>query len=198
MSKDEKNPVSCQYFLFYLYINQDYPEEISQLCMAGIYFKEEQWFRHNLLWTFLLAAPFLSMLAFLFYQVNTGVLVGDHPVSNTSLIILSVCYGIPAGYILLYVKLTTVITDQSILYGWNLPTAELNEIHVNDIRECHVIEYTFVGWGYRLTRKYGAVYNVDGNKGLHIVRKSGRRVLIGTHHVVELKKIIEALRLEHA
>ncbi len=166
--------------------------------MAVIYFKEEQWLRHNLLWTFLLVTPFLSMLSILLYQLITGSPVGEYPVSNTSLLFLSVCYGIPACYVLLYVKLTTVITDQSILYGWNLPTAELNEIHVNDIRECHVIEYTFVGWGYRLTRKYGAVYNVDGNKGLHIVRKSGRRALIGTHHISELKKIIEELRLEHA
>ncbi len=164
--------------------------------MAVIYFKEEQWFRHNLLWVFLLLTPFLSMLSILVYQVSTGFLVGEYPVSNTSLLFLSLCYGIPVCYVLLYVKLTTVITDQSILYGWNLPTAELNEIHVNDILECHVIEYTFVGWGYRLTRKYGAVYNVDGNKGIQIIKKNKRKVLIGTHHSAELKDSLDNLRFE--
>lgn len=91
-----------------------------------------------------------------------------------------------------YVRLTTIITDETISFGWNVPINELNEIKLNDIDSCVLIEYEFVGWGYRLTRKYGTVFNVDGNKGLQIITKSGYKVLIGTHHAEELKNLIES------
>lgn len=162
--------------------------------MANILFIEEQKFRHNLLWTFLLIAPLLFFCVILVYQLLSGELVGDNPMSNVSLMILIPFYGLPVIMIIYYVRLTTIISDETISYGWNIPTQELNVINIIDIKNYEVIEYSFVGWGYRLSRKYGTVYNVDGNKGLQIETKSGSKILIGTHHAGELQKKIDQIR----
>lgn len=161
--------------------------------MANILFIEEQKFRHNLLWTFLLIAPIIVFCVILVYQLASGDLVGDQPMSNRSLMILLFFYGVPVAIIIYYVRLSTIISDESISYGWNIPTQELNVIKLDEIENYEVIEYSFVGWGYRLTRKYGTVYNVDGNKGLQIITKSGSKVLIGTHHAEELQRKIDLL-----
>jgi len=162
--------------------------------MAKILFIEEQKLRHNMIWLALLFLPMLAMLFLLVFQVYKGTLIGDKPMTNLSIGILLVCYGVPVIFITYYVRLTTIISDETILYGWNVPTQELNEIKISDINSCHVIEYKFVGWGYRLSRLYGTIYNVDGNKGLQIITNSGAKVLIGTHHAEELQKIIEVLK----
>jgi hypothetical protein len=164
--------------------------------MNNYLFKEEQKLRHNLLWTSILLIPLAAMLSLLCYQLITGVTVGtENQVSNLSLSILVICYGIPACLIILYVKLSTFITNEKISYGWNVPTSDLNEVRIEEIKTCEVIRYKFVGWGYRLSRLYGTVHNVDGNMGLQIITKSGSKILIGTHHADELKKAIEKLKL---
>jgi hypothetical protein len=162
--------------------------------MANILFIEEQKLRHNVLWSVLLYLPVITMIFLLVYQLVTEKPLGDQPMTNLSLFILLLCYGAPVVFISYYVRLTTIISDEKILYGWNIPTKELNEINYSEIKTCTVIEYKFVGWGYRLTRLYGTVYNVDGNKGLQVTTKLGAKVLIGTHHAEELQRIIEGLK----
>ncbi len=49
-----------------------------------------------------------------------------------------------------------------------------------EIERIEPVTYGFVGYGLRLSLKYGTVYNVKGNKGLSIYLKNGRRYLIGT------------------
>ena len=114
--------------------------------MANVVFIEEQKFRHNVLWTLALSTPLLFFSTVLIYQMYTGVSVGEHPMSNLSLVILIICYGAPVVFIIFYVRLITVISDESIVFGWNVPTKELNEVRLQDISSCQVIEYGFVGW----------------------------------------------------
>jgi hypothetical protein len=49
-----------------------------------------------------------------------------------------------------------------------------------DIKQVEPVSYGFVGYGLRLSLKYGIVYNARGNKGLAIYLKNGRKYLIGT------------------
>lgn len=163
--------------------------------MANILFIEEQKFRHNILWSVLLYTPVIAMIFLLVYQLITGEMVGDQPITNLSLFVLLMCYGVPVVFISYYVRLTTIISDEKILYGWNIPTKELNAINYSEIETCAVIEYKFVGWGYRLTRLYGTVYNVDGNKGLQVTTKLGGKVLIGTHQAEQLQRSIDQLKI---
>lgn len=163
--------------------------------MEKIQFREVQHFRGNPLWTVLLFFPVVTFLTVLTIQLITGKLVGDHPMSNTSLIIITVCILVPTIWAQRTVKLTTIIDDEKISYGWNMPTADLNEIKLSDIKEWSVIKYRFVGYGYRLSVKYGTVHNMSGNKGLQIITHSGDKVLVGTQRAEELRSIIEKVKI---
>lgn len=156
----------------------------------AILFKEEQRFSRNALWVTVLFMPVL-MLVVLFYQLYSGKLVGDYPMSNTSITILSIIYFVPAVFTFLFVKLSIMIDNEKIMYGWNIPNKELNEISFAEISSYSIVEYKFVGYGYRISKVYGTVYNVSGNIGLQIVKKSGEKILIGTHRADELKEALD-------
>jgi hypothetical protein len=164
------------------------------MAMVKPLFSEVQNFRHNLLWTLALMVPATVMIGILIYQLSTGELVGDRPMSNLSLGILCFFYVIPITLIIPFVKLVTVIDHEKISYGWNIPTSELNELSIAEIQEWSIIRYRFVGYGYRLSRLYGTVYNVNGDQGLQIVTTSGSKILIGTHHAEQLKAVLERIK----
>jgi len=163
------------------------------LIMAKILFQETQHFRGNPLWTVLLSLPVLIFMSVLVYQLITGKPVGERPMSNAALVFLSLFVLIPSVWASRRVKLTTIIDEEKIMYGWNMPTNELNEIRLNDIKSWSVIRYGFVGYGYRISRKYGTIHNLSGNKGLQIETLSGEKVLIGTHQAEKLRTIIEQI-----
>ncbi len=162
--------------------------------MAKILFQEIQHFRGNPLWTILLSLPVILFMSIFVYQVSTGEYVGDRPVSNTSLIFLSLFVLIPSIWASKRVKLTTIIDEEKIMYGWNMPTSELNQIKLGDIRSWSVTRYGFVGYGYRISKKYGTIHNLSGNKGLQIETTSGEKVLIGTHQAEKLREVLAQLK----
>jgi hypothetical protein len=58
-----------------------------------------------------------------------------------------------------------------------------------EIESISVVHYGFVGgWGIRLFTPYGTVYNMRGAKGLAIRLKTGKKFLIGSQRVAELKE----------
>jgi hypothetical protein len=161
--------------------------------MAKVLFNEVQYFRQHAVWGILLFLPPVAFSSILIYQLATGDKVGNPSMSNVSLAILSTVLLIIISWAYKTVKLTTIIDKEKIAYGWNMPTGELNEIPLSQIREWSIIKYSFVGYGYRISQKYGSVHNLSGNKGLLIVTKTGEKVLIGTHKLRELKTLIESL-----
>ncbi|MEI6020846.1 MAG: hypothetical protein WCR21_06930 [Bacteroidota bacterium] len=162
---------------------------------ASTIFFEIQQFRNHWFWQLLLLAPFSYFCGVLAYQLYSGKFVGDHPASNFDLALLLLFYGSIAYFALFYVKLTTVISAEKISYGWNLPSAQLNEIKVEDIQSCELVTYHFVGYGYRFSLKYGRVYNVWGNKGLLIIMKNGKKIMLGTNSTKHLKSAINQIPL---
>ena len=163
--------------------------------MPRVLFKEVQYFRENALWTILLMIPITVFGSILVFQLATGTGIGDRPWTNTSLAVLAIGVLVPSLLAVLRVKLTTIIDDEKIRYGWNMPTPELNEIRLADIQEWSVIKYDFVGYGYRVSERYGTVHNLSGNRGIFIVTKSGEKVLIGTHRLRDVKILLETLQL---
>jgi hypothetical protein len=68
-------------------------------------------------------------------------------------------------------------------------------IYWRDVEKAEVINYGWVGgWGLRKSRKYGTVYNTSGSKGLHLVLKNGKQMVIGTQKEKELKAFLEQLK----
>jgi hypothetical protein len=163
--------------------------------MAKILFTEVQGFRNNLLWAAALLIPAIASLSIFAYQVITGDMLSDAPMSNLSLGIFSFGYLTLVAFIFPYVRLTTIIDEEKISYGWNVPTKDLNEIPIADIKEWSIIKYRFVGYGYKISRLYGVVYNVSGNRGLQIITRTGEKILIGTIHIRALKEVIEKIKL---
>jgi len=59
------------------------------------------------------------------------------------------------------------------------------------IAEAELVQYGFVGYGIRISMKYGTVYNVKGNKGLAIILNNGKKYLIGTQKSDQIEKILK-------
>ena len=89
-------------------------------------------------------------------------------------------------------RMKTTITQQNIQLTY-FPFV-WKTINLSNIKTMKVINYGFVGgWGVRFWTSYGTVYNVRGNKGLHIKLKNGKQLVIGTQKPQELEKVVELL-----
>lgn len=143
-------------------------------------FTEKQQF--NQWWLWLLLAVSLAVPAILLFKEITEKSGGF----SGLIIILSV--------IILFVvlRMTTVVTKENIQLTY-FPFVN-KTINLADIETMKVINYGFVGgWGIRFWTQYGTVYNVRGNKGLHIKFKNGKQLVIGTQKPQELEKVVEQL-----
>lgn len=143
-------------------------------------FTEKQ--RFNQWWLWLLLAVSLAVPAILLFKEATEKSGGF----SGLIIILSV--------IILFVvlRMTTVVTKENIQLTY-FPFVN-KTINLADIETMKVINYGFVGgWVIRFWTQYGTVYNVRGNKGLHIKFKNGKQLVIGTQKPQELEKVVEQL-----
>ncbi len=143
-------------------------------------FTEKQQF--NQWWLWLLLAVSLAVPAILLFKEASEKSGGF----SGLIIILSV--------IILFVvlRMTTVVTKENIQLTY-FPFVN-KTINLADIETMKVINYGFVGgWGIRFWTQYGTVYNVRGNKGLHIKFKNGKQLVIGTQKPQELEKVVEQL-----
>jgi hypothetical protein len=153
-------------------------------------FREVQNFRQWWLWLIVIVSA-IPTLGVLLYQVVTGQQIGDKPASNTVLLALSFVVPVPMFFVLYFAKLTTIIDCSGIEYGWNFPSSDLNFIAWKQVRSIELVEYDFVGYGFRMSRKYGLVYNTAGNKGLQIITTTGKRILLGTLKSKELERFLQ-------
>jgi len=156
------------------------------------HFEETQRLNHWLIWTVTLGILFF-FVSVLVYQLMSGNQFGDKPAPNGLLICVIFILLIPSVLLLRYAILTVRFDDTTIYYGWNLPTNELNRVNFSEIASCEIITYRFVGYGYRLSLKYGVVYNTSGNKGLWIITKTGEKILLGTHKAAEMAEALNKL-----
>lgn len=123
-------------------------------------------------------------------QVFLGIPFGERPISNIGLLIISSTI-IAVVYLILIATLETQInTSDGICYRWTPFSKKYTKHPWNSILKIELINYSFfVGFGYRITKKYGIVNNASGNKGLLITLKNGKR-LLGTNKSGELEKVI--------
>lgn len=81
------------------------------------------------------------------------------------------------------IKLITRIDEQGVHYRFKPFHFKVQTIPWEDIDQIHVRKYSpileYGGWGIRFGRN-GRAYNIRGNTGIQIVRKNGKRLLIGT------------------
>jgi len=158
-----------------------------------ILYEEVQQMRQWWVWLIVVLCALPSWII-LIYQLYTGTPVGDKPASNLLLLCMSVVLTLPVIAIIYFLKLTLRIDSEGISYGFNFPTNELNRIPWSQVRSLELITYTSTGYGYRISRKYGTVYNTSGNRGLLITTNHGRTLLLGTNNEEELVRVLKLLR----
>lgn len=92
-----------------------------------------------------------------------------------------------------FLNLKTTIDRQGIQYQFfPLPR---KTIFWHDISQCYVRTYSplkeYGGWGIRFGLN-GKAYNIKGNKGIQLVLKSGKKILIGTQNETEAERVIQS------
>ncbi len=102
---------------------------------------------------------------------------GNNPMSDLGLIIFFMSYLAFMGFFW-FLELRTEIDQRGIRV--RLRPISTKILKWEDIKQVEPVSYGFVGYGLRLSLKYGIVYNARGNKGLAIYLKNGRKYLIGT------------------
>lgn len=146
-------------------------------------FQEKQRFNQWWLWVLLIISSVAPVI--ILYKEFTS-----STSTSGSLSALIILFLVTVLFVVL--KMKTTITQKSIQlvyfpFVWKT-------INIDDIASLEVINYDFVGgWGIRLWTSYGTVYNVRGNKGLHIKLKNGKQLVIGTQKPEELENVVEQL-----
>lgn len=160
------------------------------LTQEDLLFKEDQRFTQWWLWILL-----MGIMAIPLYGIVQQLILkepfGDNPMPNTGLIIFAL--GTVAFlYFFRAIQLRTRITKKDILVSFP-PFFRKKTFSFADIESAEVITYKFVGYGLRISLKYGTVYNIKGNKGLLITLKNKKRFMIGTQQPAMLQEVMRNL-----
>ena len=107
--------------------------------------------------------------------------------------------GVPiviAG-LFLFLKLETEVRPDG-LYVRYLPFhIHFKRFGPEDLSEYYARQYKpireYGGWGIRCSFRNGKAYNVSGKKGVHLVVKNGKRLLIGSQRAEELETAIRSI-----
>jgi hypothetical protein len=161
--------------------------------VSGQLFVEHQYIRRSLLFpVFGICLVVIVWLAYQAYrQLVFGIPMGNHPVPDwllgpfmfgVSLFMM----GIPA---LLAVCHLSVEVKDDVLTVRYWPFSN-RRIPLSEIASCEVRTYRpireYGGWGVRYSWANGMAYNVSGNRGVQLVLRDGRHVLIGSREPDEL------------
>lgn len=151
-------------------------------------FTEDQRFSQWWLWILILGIVGL-MLYGVVQQVFFGVAFGNQPMSDYGLILFSIAL-VAFAIMFANIRLRTRIDKQAISIQF---TPLLKRTYRWDqVESALIINYGFVGYGIRLGSKHGIIYNVNGNKGLALVLKSGKKLVIGTQKPEALEAFLVA------
>ena len=152
-------------------------------------YRENQRFRQWWLW--LILAINCILVGFVFFkQVVRSVPVGDNPIPNTWLILIT---SLLALIVLFFwrAELRIRITYDEINMRFHPMYSK--KFFWDEIKSAEVIRYDFVGYGLRLYTKYGSVFNISGRWGLAIELHSGTKFLIGTQRPDSLRAVVETI-----
>jgi hypothetical protein len=152
-----------------------------------IVFTEVQKFTQWWLWILLIGIGILPIVG-MYKQFVLGETFGDNPMSDLGLIIFcAVVFGLIAMFWLL--RLKTEIDQNEIRINF-FPFLS-KKVPWNDIKSADIVNYGFVGYGIRFGSTYGTVYNTNGNTGLAIELRNGKKFVIGTQKEHELNAIVK-------
>lgn len=130
-------------------------------------------------------------------QLIFGISFGDNPMGDVGLLVTSILFILFSMLMLFGVKLHTYVNDEGIFikyipFQFRYKSYEWNAIDTWYIRKYSPIR-EYGGWGVRVGMNATTAYTVSGNRGLQLVLKNGKKVLIGTRRSDELEKALMEL-----
>jgi hypothetical protein len=157
-----------------------------------VLFKEEQRFRHLWLWIVVILASALPWIG-LVIQVIFRQKLGNNPAPDWVVILIWLVFGIGLPLFFYSIKLITEVRKDGIHLRFFPFHRKFKIFHYNEIESYTAREYKpireYGGWGIRYVIG-GIAYNVYGNKGLQLVLKNKKKILVGTQKPEEFYQAI--------
>lgn len=157
-------------------------------------FKETQRFRQWWLWVLIMACNGIIFYA-AFRQIVLDDAFGKNTMDDAGMIITMIMI-IGVNALLLAMRLETSVYEEGIVVRFFPFHLKLRQFAWTDISSAEVRTYSpireFGGWGLRIgLRGSGKAWNVSGNKGLQLVFKNRKKLLIGTQKGQEMIEVLE-------
>lgn len=149
-----------------------------------ILFREEQGFTQWFIWALLFGLVGIPLYGIV-QQILLKEPFGDHPMSDWGLILFLIG-TLLFCYFFWSVRLKTTISKDHVHIQFR-PLAN-KKVYWRDVAKAEVVQYSpWIGYGLRLSTSYGTVYNTRGNKGLQLILKEGKKMMIGTQRPREME-----------
>ena len=94
-------------------------------------------------------------------------------------------------------KLNVIATEDSLYFQWIPLNNRYNKVFWQNVQSIKMIEYKSMGYGMRISEKYGSIYNAFGGYAINIITRGGNQFLIGTAKPKELEEILIRLKDIH-
>jgi hypothetical protein len=159
-------------------------------------FTEKQKFAQWWIWVVLIGVTVLCIWGAV-QQLVFKIPFGNKPAPDQLLIFICLVPLVPLA-LFWFMALETEIDEQGVSYQFKPLHLKKRFIAWNEITEAYVREYKplkeYGGWGIRGSFRNGKAYNVSGNKGLQLVLKNGKKILLGTNKSDELTAFLMGLK----
>jgi hypothetical protein len=157
------------------------------------YFEEKQRMNQWFIWVVLLLLNGITAVA-VYVQIIEKHPVGNNPMSNVGLIILSVLMVAFTAFIL-SVRLEIQIDSDHIAFKLSPFHVKTRIIKHDELQSIAVRKYKpileYGGWGLRGFGK-NVAYNISGNQGIQLELKNGKRILLGTQNPDAAREALHA------
>ena len=165
-------------------------------------YSEEQKFSPWLRW--LIAASMVLVVPFSIFSLTK--MNSEQDTSELAVILPLIIGGlfVPIAVALLFgmLKLQTQVRSDGLYIRFFPFHISFKRFTAEDLSKYYARQYKPVieygGWGIRFILRNGRAYNVSGNKGVQLVFKSGKRLLIGSQRAEELEEAIRSTMEKNA
>ncbi len=160
-------------------------------------YREEQRFGLWLRWLIALSMA-LAVPPSIFSLINIPSEQGSPEILPIIILtIAGIFVPIAIAVLLLLLKLETEVRSDGLYICFFPFHINFKRFTAEDLSEYYARKYKplleYGGWGIRFSFRKGKAYNVSGNKGVQLVFKSGKRLLIGSQRAEELEEVIRSI-----
>jgi hypothetical protein len=144
-------------------------------------FREEQKFRQVWMWLLVAGLVILSWYGFL-RQIAFGKPFGPNPAPDWGLWLVWAIFGVGLPLFILSIKLVVEVKPSGLRVRYFPISSRF--FPFSEIREYRSVRFRplwdFGGWGIRYSSEKGWAYLVNGNQGVELVLRSGKRMTVGS------------------